>query len=260
MSKKKAMFFNSKGGGGFTAEYEAILSAGAAYTLPTAEQQSVQNQIIVDMKADGLWDTTDAMWHFKGSGDVDFKTINWKNPTGAKAFEVGTGALTWSSTGVLGDDVNYIDLAWNPTDDGTNYLQNDFSIAFDIITNYTIDGALLSMDAIGNTRSATFNMGSAIQYFHSTSNSARSFTSITGAGFYVMDFLTDTSYASKDGGTSFDTEGSKITDSFPSIDGKLLGIGSSGRGDMEIGSVIMGGSLDGSTTNYTNLYNAINGL
>jgi len=260
MSKKKAMFFNSKGGGGFTAEYEAILSAGAAYTLPTAEQQSVQNQIIVDMKADGLWDTTDAMFYFKGDGDSDFKKINWKNPTGDKAVDTGATPLTYATDGLLGNDINYLDLKWNPTDDSAiNYTQNNFSIAIDIVTAQTTDTSLLEGNTAGAARSIAIQGAGTFQYYHSTGNGARSIDDFSGTGFKVIDFLTNVAYIYTNG-TLTETSATLTTDSFVGKDFGLLKIGSSGRGTAKIGSIIFGGSLDSNATNHTNLYNAINGL
>jgi hypothetical protein len=246
--------------GGFTTEYQAILDEATTltYTLPSGANQTIQNQIIVDMKADGLWTTTDAMFYFKGDGGNNFKKINWKNPTGDKALEVGAGALVYASTGIKGDGTNYLDLKWNPTDDGTNYLQNDFSIAFDIVTIQTSNSRLISGKVTGARSLEIYNISTWV-YFNSTGTGARSFIDFSTTGFFIADFDTNTTYASKDGAASFDTEGSKTTDSLPNEDLQLFANGSF-RGDMEIGSLIIGASLNGSTTNYTNLYNAINGI
>jgi hypothetical protein len=258
---KKAMFFRQVGGG-FTTEYQAILDEATTltYTLPSGANQTIQNQIIVDMKADGLWATTDAMFYFKGDGDSDFKKINWKNPTGAKAVDTGVTPLTYASDGLLGNDVNYLDLGWNPTDDGTNYLQNDFSVAIDIVTVSTTDTSLLEGLSTASARSIALVAANTFQYYHSSANGSRSIQDLSTNGYFILDFLTNTTYASKNGAASFDTETGKTTDSFPITDLGLLKNGSSGRGTAKIGSIILGGSLDGSTTNYTNLYNALNSI
>jgi len=246
----------------FDIDYQAILDEGTlqGYTLPSSGQQTVQNAIVVALKAHGLWSGIDAMWYFKGDGGADFKKINWKNPTGTKAVEFGAGALTYSSTGVLGDNVNYLNLGWNPTDDGVNYTQNNFSIWFDIVTAYTSGSAILE-GMIGASRSLQIINQNSYMYLHSTGTTSRSIINVSSTGFFIIDFLTDTSYASKDGGASFDTEGSKVTDSLPNIDFNLFKIGTTNHGDEELGSIVLSGSLSGNATNYSNAYNSIiNGI
>ncbi|WP_240964190.1 fibronectin type III domain-containing protein [Flavivirga algicola] len=124
----------------FDSDYQAILDEATTqgYTLPSAADQSIQNQIVVSAKANGIWATSDLILYFKGSGDKNFKLINWKNPTGTKATEEDFGGtLTWTSTGVKGDGLNLIKTGFNPTSSGLNYLQNDAGVYVKVTQAYT---------------------------------------------------------------------------------------------------------------------------
>lgn len=234
-------------------DYQAILDEMSlqGYTLPNSSDQNIQNQIILDLKSNGIWNNIDAMWYFIGSSDKEGKLINWKNPTGTKAIEVGAGALTFASDGILGDGTNYINLGWNPTDDGVNYLQNDFSISIDVISSG--GDALLEGD-IGVSRSLELRNGNTFHYIHNASM----LSDASGIGFLSWDFLTDTAYLFKNG-SNVDTEGSKTTVNFPPTDFNLLKVNTN-YGTSKIGSIIIGASLNGSGTEHTNLYNTIKGI
>ena len=250
-----ANFYNALNS--FDVDYQAVLveATTQGYTLPSLANREIQNQIIVDLKSTGRWAEMDAMFHFKGDGDSNFKSINWKNPTGAKATEVGAGALTWANDGVQGDGTNYLNLGWNPTDDGVNYLQNDFSVWFDIVASGT--GNLLE-GTIGVSRSLQLRNLSTFQFYHSTGSGSQSIQDLSGTGFFILDFDTDTTYASKNGAASFDTESGKVTDSLPDTDFNLLKI-SATSGTSKIGSVILSSSLNGTTSKYTDAYSAVTG-
>jgi hypothetical protein len=71
---------NGSSFGGFSAEYQAILTAGSGFTRPSASQQILQNQLIIDLKAAGVWDKLDSFMMFRNDGSREFGTINWVNP------------------------------------------------------------------------------------------------------------------------------------------------------------------------------------
>ena len=68
----------------FDSSYQAILDEATTngYILPNVADQIKQNQIIVSAKASGIWASSDLILYFKGSGDKNFKLINWKKPDG----------------------------------------------------------------------------------------------------------------------------------------------------------------------------------
>ncbi|MDO5981444.1 fibronectin type III domain-containing protein [Flavivirga spongiicola] len=124
----------------FDMSYQAILDEATTqgYALPSTADQAIQNQVIVSTKANGIWASSDLILYFKGSGDKNFKLINWKNPTGPKATEDDFGgALTWGATGVKGDGLNLINTRFNPTSSGLNYLQNDAGVYVKVTQAYT---------------------------------------------------------------------------------------------------------------------------
>jgi hypothetical protein len=47
----------AQGGGGFDADYQAVLDYATTqgYTLPSSGQQTLQNQLVVDLKDGGIW-------------------------------------------------------------------------------------------------------------------------------------------------------------------------------------------------------------
>lgn len=68
----------------YSAEYQAILTAGSAYTQPSSTEKSLQNQLILDLKSAGIWAKLDAFYMFANNitdSTGAFARINWKNPT-----------------------------------------------------------------------------------------------------------------------------------------------------------------------------------
>jgi len=259
MSKKKAMFFKQVGGG-FTTEYDAILAAGTTngYTLPSAGEQDTQNTLIENLKAYGLWDGIDAMFYFKGSGDSDFKGINWKNPTSNITTEIGVGTLVYSTTGLKGDDINYLDLGWTPTVDAVNYTQSDFGFVWEIVTAEVNDNSLLETTGTDGSITKLF-AGGTWQSFHSLSNSSRDIFNGGLVGVNVGEFLTDTIYSGLNGGT-VRVSGGMTPAVISDQPYKLLKSGSTGRGDCEVGFFVIGASLGGVQANHLDFTNAVNGI
>ena len=143
---------NTVSSNNYASEYQAILDEATTqgYTLPSTADQNIQNQIIVSAKASGVWTKSDLILYFKGSGDKNFKLINWKNPTGTKATEESFGgALTWSSTGVKGDGINLINTHFNPSVGTLNYTQNNAGIYVKVSQEYTTKFNLFGGSNIG---------------------------------------------------------------------------------------------------------------
>lgn len=124
----------------FDSDYQAILNEAVAngYALPSADDQNIQNQIVVSAKASGIWQKADVIFYFKGSGGKDFKLMNWKDPSGPKAIEVGFGGtIVWSETGAKGDGTALIDTNFNLSSGTNNYTQNDAGIYVDVSEAHT---------------------------------------------------------------------------------------------------------------------------
>ena len=114
--------------GGVDPDYQAVLdyAAGNFIDLPSAAQQDIDNQLIINYKVTGAWDLDDVFFKFKGTATPAFKLICWKRRIEAQAF----GGLTWSDSGVKGNGTNaYIKSGYIPS--ATNkWSLNDASVAF----------------------------------------------------------------------------------------------------------------------------------
>jgi hypothetical protein len=117
--------FASGGGGGFDADYQAVLNYATTqgYTLPSSGQQTLQNQLVVDLKDGGIWSKLDTFGVFATDGDSDFALIDWKRLSDYTAVNSPTFTTNEGFTG--NGTSSYIDTNWNPNTQGVNYTQND---------------------------------------------------------------------------------------------------------------------------------------
>ena len=112
----------------FDVDYRAVLNRGIAlsYTLPTLAQQKLQNKLLMDMKADGVWAKLDVFYNFANNGGRDFARINWKNPSSTVATLFNSITFN-SNVGFQGNGVDmYIDTNFQLIN-GVNYTQNNAS-------------------------------------------------------------------------------------------------------------------------------------
>jgi hypothetical protein len=112
-------------GGGFDADYQAVLDYATTqgYTLPSSGQQTLQNQLVVDLKDGGIWSKLDTFAVFATDGDSDFALIDWKRLSDYTAINSPTFT---SNEGFTGNGTSsYIDTNWDPNTQGVNYTQND---------------------------------------------------------------------------------------------------------------------------------------
>jgi hypothetical protein len=106
---------NYRLGRGVNAEYDAVLEYGIlqGYTLPSVDQQALQNQLVSDLKNAGIWDKLDTFAVFATDGDSDFALIDWKRLTEYTA--VNSPTFT-TNQGYAGNGLNaYIDTSFNPS-------------------------------------------------------------------------------------------------------------------------------------------------
>jgi hypothetical protein len=108
---------------GFYPEYQAVLDYATTqgFTLPSAQEQIDQNQIVMSLVDAGTWADLDIFYVFAGDGDSDFAKINWKNPGTHDATIVGTVNYL-PNQGFQGDGVTgAINTNWNPSTAVGNY-------------------------------------------------------------------------------------------------------------------------------------------
>jgi len=154
---------DNSGGGGSTydADYQAVLNRAIAlgYNLPNSSQQVKQNQLVLDLKAGGIWTKLDVLYIFANNGGQDFGTLNWKAPTLNQSTLINSPTFT-TNQGFQGNGTSsYIDTSFNAVTQGVNYVQNDASRYLYLYTasgTGALDGK--SVASINNmTRASTGN-------------------------------------------------------------------------------------------------------
>lgn len=112
----------------FTAEYQAILNRATAlgYTKPSAAQQVKQNQLIVNLKASGIWTILDVLHVFANNGSANFGTLNWINPLTFQASLVNSPTFNVNQ-GIAGNgSTSYINTGF-ATNAGSHFVLNNNS-------------------------------------------------------------------------------------------------------------------------------------
>jgi hypothetical protein len=117
----------------FDSDYQAILTAGSAFTQPSSLEQNLQNQLIVDLKSAGIWAKLDAFYMFCNGISTDstgaFARINWKNPSANYGTSQGTGLPPISAkNGFTGNGNGGVNLNFNPTSAGLNFNSSNASL------------------------------------------------------------------------------------------------------------------------------------
>lgn len=115
--------------GNFDSDYQAILDYATTqgYTLPSASQQDLQNQLVVDLKDTGVWSKLDLFYVFATDGDSDFASINWKDPNNFECTEVNSPTFT-TNEGFQGNSTSsYLLTNYYPSTNASNYSLNSSS-------------------------------------------------------------------------------------------------------------------------------------
>jgi len=137
-------------GGSFDADYQAVLNYATTqgYTLPSAGQQTLQNQLVVDLKAGGVWNKLDTLAVFATNGNIDFALIDWKRLSQYTAVNSPTFTTNEGFTG--NGTSSYVDSNFNPSTSGVNYTLNDAS-------RYFFPHAFVSTGRIDGTTTTAVN-------------------------------------------------------------------------------------------------------
>jgi len=123
-----------KSGGGtpappaFDADYQSVLDYGTAqgYTLPSGGQQTLQNDLVVALKAAGVWSKLDTFVNFATDGDSDFALIDWIRLSGYTAIN-SPSFIT--NQGFKGNGISsYVDTNFDFVIDSVNFEINNASI------------------------------------------------------------------------------------------------------------------------------------
>jgi hypothetical protein len=116
---------------GMDSNYKAVLDYATTqgYTLPSASQQLLQEQLIIDLKDAGVWSKLDLFYVFATDGDSDFASINWKDPNNNEIVEYNSPTFT-TDVGFTGDNSSaYLDTGTS-LDAGSNFDPSTPSASF----------------------------------------------------------------------------------------------------------------------------------
>jgi len=190
------------GGGGFAydASYQAVLDRATAlgYSQPTNAQKLVQNQLVLDLKAAGLWARLDIFYTFANDGSAEFATLNWISPLNHQATLVNSPTFT-SNVGFNSDNVSsYINCNINFS---TQFVKATLTSASKFAYKSSNTGIARITGIVGSTADrwqAASNIGWSIHAQQNASASADS----TGAGFHMVSRSSSTAINHKNPTTS----------------------------------------------------------
>ena len=168
----------------FDADYQAVLDRATTlgYTLPSIEQQNLQNTLLLNMKADGVWAKLDVFYNFAHNGGASFGTLNWKNPNANLATLENAPVFT-SDVGFTGGATSFINTNFSGSN-GTQYLQNNASryvFMYTAGSTNPIDGLLAANGnsiRITTSNAQTINQGTTVISSNFIYNTTRGIKSI----------------------------------------------------------------------------------
>jgi len=142
-------------GSNFDPDYQAILNYATANAIPKPSyaQQIAQNQLVLDLKAFGLWTKFDVLRIFMNDVGKAFGYINWKTPSANYMTESLSGSIVFSSNSHIAKNspADSIQLNNNyvPSTDANNYLLNDACVGYfnKTATNNTVTNSGVIMGA-----------------------------------------------------------------------------------------------------------------
>lgn len=132
---KKSRFFGGGGAAPLDPDAEAFIARWG--TPPSAPTQEAINALVIELKAQNIWDKLDVLNAPTGAGDGADGGLNWVasdfpvNPIGGLAFTPGVG---WVGNGTT----HYIDTGYAPST-GVLFQQNNAS--FGVLTSGGTDSA-----------------------------------------------------------------------------------------------------------------------
>ncbi len=137
-----------RGGAVFDPDYQAILDRATflGYSLPSSTDQVVQNQFVLDLKANNIWIDLDVLYVFANGAASLFSTLNWKNPSLYQCTLFNSPTFVAKQGWDLAPTTSYISTNFNPATNGVRYTLNDACrfayISRQVVSNlsYSLDG------------------------------------------------------------------------------------------------------------------------
>ena len=241
----------------YDADYQDVLDRAVAlnYTLPNDAQQIVQNQLVLDLKAGGVWDKLDVFYVFAtGTGATNtFASLNWKTPLSYQAtlnnpltFATNVG-FTNNSTGSI--STNFI-----PSNGINKYLLNNASRFAWVHTAGTG-----TIDGVGGSVSNRFTFDGTLTQNINNGTTSNAQGALSGTGLKSINRPASNQIRVFEN-TNLSVSGTSNSSSLIAA-AQLVFRSSGAYGTHTISIYGMGASLvtsGGDATLNTNLYNAIN--
>jgi len=248
----------------YDAATQALLDQATTdgYTAASGSVLTALDNLIIALKADGIWTKVDILYVMATNGDVDFATYNLKDPTTFKL--TNNGATFTSLEGFTGDGVNdYLNTGWQPSVDASQFTQNAASFGVYQRTNTAgdLDVMMSSNQTVANRRTiyADWNRVSNPDYKYCTGSSATSSDSnVSNVGLNFINRANSTQIAVYTDGTLFETISSTSTSSFSAVDTTILASNNNGaisrHSVNQCSMAFIGGDLSAEASDF---YNAI---
>ncbi|MEE4662202.1 MAG: hypothetical protein V2J89_17160 [Halieaceae bacterium] len=242
----------------FDPDYQAVLDYATTqgYTLPSAGQQTLQNQLVVDLKAAGVWPKLDSFAVFATDGNTDFALIDWKRTVdglATKKYTAISSPIFTTNQGFTGDGVaTKIETNYNPVIDAVNYSLNSASLMA-WVNNYNVSDSPFIFGGGNLTLSIRLQSSSFFTRINSNnspsptpdfSDNTLKFKHITRQNASVIDIFQNTTITpSTQTSSSIPTGGIDIFEA-----AGIFGVA-------QVSVVGIGGALNSENTNY---FNAVN--
>jgi hypothetical protein len=166
----------------YESEYKSILNYATTngYTLPSDAVKLKQNQLLINLKAAGIWSKLDTFALFATDGNSQFALIDWKR---LLQYENVSGSAFTTKEGFTGNGSSaYIDTKFIPTTNGINYTLNNASRYFYVFSGSTTNSAL-------DGTNTTINNS---QFSNSAAQRINSSNSLVGVPINSFSFATGT--------------------------------------------------------------------
>lgn len=248
----------------FDTDYQNVLDYAISqnFTLPSCPQQSLQNQLVLDLKAAGIWSDLDIFYVFATDGDSDFARINWISPGTFTATAVNAPTFT-ENEGFTGDgSTSYLDTGWIPSTHAVNFTLNDASfftyINNEIATSADIDLGAAETISIRNYLGVK-RTGDVHVFAVNTGTLSSRGSAVSSLGFFQAQRTASNSQRILKDGSQVGLASSQASTSLPGVESIYIGAfaatGATGHSLAQFGMFGAGASLTGQESS---LYTAWN--
>jgi hypothetical protein len=232
------------------ADYQAVLDYATTqgYTLPSAGQQILQNQLVVDLKDGGIWSKLDTFANFATDGDSDFALIDWIRLSQYTA--VNTPTFT-TDEGFQGNATSaYINTNYNPVSSGVNFTRNDASVYL-YVKQAATSGTFRVLLGYGLLNLGVCNESNVRQRLNSGSTNLATAVNLGGTGMKSINRNSSTNLDLYDNNTLF----TRNVTSEPIINNThILLTGANLFSNAQISMVASGASLSSENTDFVDAF------